>query len=275
MSNQRLSIIKETDAYWRVVFSNGELNMFDPWTFAELNVLLDDLEQSQTAKVVVFESDNPHFFMNHHDVPNRTLVPEQAGAKPFFYHWTDFVVRLAKLPIISIAKVRGRAWAQGFEFALACDMRFASEKALFGLVEVGGAVIPGGGGVEWLSALVGRSRAIEMVCSADGYDAQIGERYGFINRAVPDEELDEFVDKLARRMSRFEKRALSLGKQMVNERTGVPSQGDLLLSNHILRQSDDWAEGQTAFVRMQKLGLGSMDFELNLAERLGQALDGE
>ncbi len=267
----RLTIIPESKAYWRVVINNAPLNLFDPQMFAELNVLLDNIEKEENLKVVVFESGDTDFFMNHHDVENRLTVPDVPGAMPFFGNWPKFVTRLAQTSVISIAKVGGRARAQGFEFALACDMRFASkEHAKFALIEVGGSSIPGGGGVEWLSALVGRSRALEIVCSADDFDADIGERYGFVNRSIPDAELDGFVDALARRMAKFEKRALETGKKMVNARGGVPSEGDLWMSNHILQGVDLWPEAQSAFQKLLDAGLGKVgDFELNFAERMG------
>ena len=270
-SEKRLNIIRESQAWWRIVINNPPLNLFDPWMFAELNVLMDDIERDNDLKVVVFESANQDFFMNHHDVANRTTIPDQPGAAPFFYHWPTFVTRLAQSSVISIAKIRGRARAQGFEFALACDMRFASrERAKFALIELGGSSIPGGGGVEWLSALVGRSRTLEIVLGADDFDADTGERYGFINRSVPDAELDAFVDAFAQRLSRFEKRALETGKKMVNQRAGVPSEGELWTSNHILHGVDLWPEAQKAFTRLTAAGFGQVgDFELNMGERLG------
>ncbi|AVF34198.1 enoyl-CoA hydratase/isomerase family protein [Rahnella sikkimica] len=271
MNNQkRLDIVRESQGWWRIIISNPPLNLFDPWMFAELNVLMDEIEKDENLKVVVFESADPDFFMNHHDVINRTTIPDQPGAAPFFYHWPNFVTRLAQSSVISIAKVRGRARAQGFEFALACDMRFASkERAKFALIEVGGASVPGGGGVEWLSALVGRSRTLEIVLGADDFDADTGERYGFINRSVPDAELDAFVDAFAQRLARFEKRALETGKKMVNARAGVPSEGDLWTSNHILHGVDLWPEAQKAFTRLTAAGLGEVgDFELNIGERI-------
>jgi enoyl-CoA hydratase/carnithine racemase len=269
-ADNRLTIVRQSPAYWRIIIINPPLNLFDPKMFAELNVLMDDIEKDADLKVVVFESGDADFFMNHHDVENRLTVPDQPGSMPFFGNWPKFVTRLAQSSVISIAKVRGRARAQGFEFALACDMRFASkERAKFALIEVGGSSIPGGGGVEWLSALVGRSRTLEIVCSADDFDADIGERYGFINRSIPDAELDAFVDALAERMGRFEKRALETGKKMVNGRAGVPSEGDLWTSNHILQGVDLWPEAEKAFTKMLDAGLGQVgDFELNFAERL-------
>lgn len=270
-ANNRLSVVRQSPAYWRVVIGNPPLNLFDPKMFAELNVLMDSLEKDEDVKVVVFESSDEEFFMNHHDVENRLEVPDQPGAMPFFGNWPQFVTRLAQSSVISIAKVRGRARAQGFEFALACDMRFASkERAKFALIEVGGSSIPGGGGVEWLSALVGRSRTLEIVCSADDFDADIGERYGFVNRAIPDAELDAFVDALAERMARFEKRALETGKKMINARAGVPSEGNLWTSNQILQGVDLWPEAQNAFPKLLAAGFGKVgDFELNMGPRIG------
>ena len=269
--DHRLTVTRQSPAYWRVSIANPPLNLFDPTTFAELNVLMDDIEKDGDLKVVVFESGDKDYFMNHHDVENRLDVPDRPGAMPFFGNWPKFVTRLAQSSVISIAKVRGRARAQGFEFALACDMRFASkERARFALIEVGGSSIPGGGGVEWLSALAGRSRTLEIVCSADDFDADIGERYGFVNRAIPDAELDSFVDALAERMGRFEKRALETAKKMINGRAGVPSEGDLWTSNHILQGVDLWPEAQKAFPKLMTAGFGQVgDFELNMGERIG------
>lgn len=266
----RLQIIKETPNYWRVIITNGELNLFDPWMFAELNALMAKMENDEDLKVVVFESGNENFFINHHDVEHRLIVPEQEGAAPFFYEWTNWVTRLAESRIISIAKVRGRARAQGFEFALACDMRFASkEKAKFALVEVGGGSLPGGGGVEWLARLVGRARALEIVISSDDFDADIGERYGFVNRSIPDAELDDYVDKLARRIGGFLKRPLEMGKRLVNARAGVPARSELYTSAYILRSADFWdevIEGGKKFAELGKNNYG--EFELNLAKHL-------
>lgn len=270
-TENRLNIVRESQAYWRIIFNNPPQNCFDPWTFAELNVLIEEVEKDNNLKVIVFESADQDFFMNHHDVENRDVVPDQPGAASFFYHWPGFVTRLSQSSVLSIAKVRGRARAQGFEFALACDMRFASrEHAKFALIEAGGGSVPGGGGIEWLSALAGRSRALEIVCGADDFDADIAERYGFINRALPDNELDTFVDAFARRLAGFEKHSLEAGKKIVNARAGIPSEGELWTSNHILKSVDASPEAQEAFKKMSAAGLGKRgDFELNIGERLG------
>ena len=267
--NSRLSVVRKTPAYWQVIISNPPINLFDPDMFADLNVLMDDIENAADLKVVVFESDNDDFFVNHHDIANRA-ESTRPGAKPFS-QWPTFVTRLAQSPVLSIAKVRGRARAQGFEFALASDIRFASkERALFSLIEVGGASVPGGGGVEWLSAMIGRSRTLEIILGADDFDADTAELFGFVNRSIPDSELDAYVEAFAQRIAGFDKRALTLAKKMVNGRAGVPSEADLSTSNYILSEVNNWPEGAAALTKLNAAGFGKPgDFELNLGEQIG------
>lgn len=265
----RLKIVKESKGYWRVVISNPPVNLFDPWMFAELNVLMDQMERDEDLRVVVFESADENFFMDHHDVEHRLQVPEQEGGRAFFFEWSNWVSRLANSRVISIAKVRGRAWAQGFEFILACDLVYASEKAQFALIEVGGGAIPGGGGIEWLSKLVGRSRAIEIVCSSESYNAELGEKYGFVTRAIPDSELDQFVDHMANRLAKFPKLAMMVGKRMVNARAGVPSTADLFMSQYVLRSSDLWEDVINGHKDHVEKGFNIVsDLELNLPSKL-------
>lgn len=264
----RLSVIRQSSAYWRVLIDNPPLNLFDPDMFADLNLLMDDIDSDGDLKVVVFESANDDFFVNHHDLDSRE-VPDRPGAKPFS-HWPTFVTRLAQSSVVSIAKVRGRARAQGFEFALASDMRFASrERAVFSLVEVAGASVPGGGGIEWLAAMTGRSRTLEVVLGADDFDADTAERYGWVNRSIPDAELDDFVEAFAQRIAGFEQRALQLAKKMVNARAGVPSEADLWTSNHILAAVNEWPEGAAMLTKLNAAGFGKVgDFELNLGHQI-------
>ena len=272
---KRLNVVEENKGYWRVIINNPPFNNWDPYLFAELNVLMDDMEKNKELKVVVFESANEDFFIDHHDVEHRLEVPDVPGAKPFFHEWPAFVSRLVNLPVLSISKVRGRAWAQGFEFALATDMIFASkEKAKFSLIEVGGNSIPGGGGVEWLSALCGRAKALEIVLSADEYSADLGVQYGFVNRSLPDTELDEFVDKFARRIASFPKRSLYVGKKLVNAHAYAPSEATLFTSNYILHAFDDWQEGRAEYPKDGKEFDFSKindirDLELNFPAKLG------
>ena len=196
---------------WTITFSNPPINMFLPTTIVELGALMTDLDADPSVKVVVFQSANPDFFIAHLDVAKAAERPEALGL------WRDFVLRLSSTPVVSIAKIRGRTRGIGNEFALACDMRFASrQSALFGNPEVGVGLVPGGGALEWLPRLVGRSRALEIVLSGDDFDADIAERYGWVNRTLDDADLDSFVDTLVRRLASFDHEALGAAKAQIN-----------------------------------------------------------
>ncbi|MHB8528056.1 MAG: enoyl-CoA hydratase/isomerase family protein [Caulobacteraceae bacterium] len=165
------------------------------------------------------------------------------------------------------SSVRGRARGVGSEFALACDMRFASlEKAIFGQPEVGSGLIPGGGGLERLPLL---ARALEVIAGSDDFDAATAERYGWINRAIPDTDFEAWVDRFARRVASFDKMALSSAKALVNRRT-VPDPKDQLESGRVFLSAFGWPGFAERAPKSAAAGLGQRgDFELNMGERLG------
>src|SRR5262249_28790477 len=135
----------------------------------------------------------------------------------------DALVRLTRMPVVSIALIRGRATGVGSELALACDMRFASrEKAILSHFEVGAAVVPGGGPMARLPRLMGRGRALEVLLGAEDIRGDLAELYGYVNRALPDAELDGFVDALANRIASFDKRALRDTKRLTNDASLPP-----------------------------------------------------
>jgi len=256
---------------WTITFSNPPINMFVPTTIVELGALMTDLEADPSVKVVVFQSASPDFFIAHLDVAKATERPEVLGL------WRDFVLRLSSTPVVSIAKIRGRTRGIGNEFVLACDMRFASrQSALFGNPEVGVGLIPGGGALEWLPRLVGRSRALEIVLSADDFDADIAERYGWVNRALDDSDLDPFVDTLVRRLASFDREALGAAKAQVN-RIGTPTAAELQSSNDMIFSILASPGAQARRTKIRNIGYGvRSDFELNFGRylpELGRADD--
>src|SRR5256884_6122363 len=156
----------------------------------------------------------------------------------------DTFVRLSKSPVVSIAKIRGRGRGVGSEFVLACDMRFASrENSVLAQVEVGAGVHPGGGGTERLPLLVGRGRALEIVLGANDFDGDTAERYGYVNRALPDTDLDGFVDVLARRFASFDRRAIAAAKNLINQ-VPLPSSDQLLEALNSFHTALGWTEAQ-------------------------------
>ena len=248
---------------WTITFSNPPINMFVPSTIVELGALMTDLEADPSANVVVFQSANPDFFIAHLDVFKAAERPEVLGL------WRDFVLRLSSTPVVSIAKIRGRTRGIGNEFVLACDMRFASrQNALFGNPEVGVGLIPGGGALEWLPRLVGRSRALEFVLSADDFDADVAERYGWVNRTLDDKDLNSFVDALVRRLASFDREVLAAAKAQIN-RFGTPTAAELQSSNDMIFPMLAWPRAQAIRTKLRDLGYGApSDFELNFGRYL-------
>jgi enoyl-CoA hydratase/carnithine racemase len=248
---------------WTITFSNPPINMFLPTTIVELGALMTDLEADPSVKVVLFQSANPDFYIAHLDVAKAAERPEVLGL------WRDFVLRLSSTPVVSIAKIRGRTRGIGNEFVLACDMRFASRhSALFGNPEVGVGLIPGGGALEWLPRLVGRSRALEIVLSADDFDADIAERYGWVNRALDDDDIDSFVDTLVRRLASFDREVLAAAKAQIN-RFGLPTAAELQSSNDMIFPMLAWPGAQARRAKLRGIGYGiPSDFELNFGRYL-------
>ena len=258
---------------WTISFSNPPINMFVPSTINELGALMTEVEADASVKVVVFQSANPDFFIAHLDVAKAAEHPEALRL------WREFVLRLSASPIVSIAKVRGRTRGIGNEFVLACDMRFASrQNALFGNPEIGVGLVPGGGALEWLPRLVGRSRALEIVLSGDDFDAHVAERYGWINRSLDDKDLDPFVDALVERLSTFDRETIAAAKTQLN-RFGMPTAAELQSSNDLFFPMLAQPSAQARRARIRNIGYGvPSDFELNFGQylpRFGQAEEKE
>jgi enoyl-CoA hydratase/carnithine racemase len=216
---RQITITVPAPGYWRATFANPPVNLVDPDTIGELSELVGRLESDPEVRAIVFDSADPDFFLAHYDILADKARTAAMGPGPTGMHpWLDVLVRLARAPVVSIAAIRGRARGAGSEFALACDIRFASaEKAVLGQFEVGLGAVPGGNPMARLAGLMGRGRALEIVLGADDFPGLLAERYGYVNRAVPDGELDAFVDRFARRVAGFDKAALTEAKRFVDE----------------------------------------------------------
>jgi enoyl-CoA hydratase/carnithine racemase len=215
---KQVYLTQHTPQYWRVTFDNPPLNIFGPATIPQLDEIITALETNKDVKVVVFDSAIRGFFLTHYDFlakPEETtsLPAGPTGLQPL----PDMFVRLSRAPVVSIASIRGRATGVGSELALASDMRFASrEKAILSQWEVGAALVPGGGPMARLPRLIGRGRALEVLLSAHDIDGDLAELYGYVNRSLPDDQLDAFVDALAQRIASFDKDAIADTKRLVN-----------------------------------------------------------
>ena len=219
---QQIRVTRRSPGYVRVTFDNPPLNVLGPEFVLEIREIMAALETDEQVKVVVFDSAVEGFFLNHSDFlakfEDLTAIPQgPTGLEA----WPDVLVRLTRAPFVSIALIRGRATGNGSEIALACDMTFASrEKAILSQWEVGVGLVAGGGPMARLPRLMGRARALEVLLGSDDIRGDLAAAYGYVNRSLPDADLDAFVDALATRIASFDKWAIANTKRLVN--TSLP-----------------------------------------------------
>src|SRR5215469_4560159 len=214
----KIRLFRHTESCWRVTFDIPPLNIFGPANIPQFEEVVSALETDDRVKVVVFDSAVEGYFLTHYDFlakleDSTKYPPGPTGLQPL----PDMLVRISRARVVSIALIRGRATGVGSELALASDMRFASrEKAILSQWEVGAGLVPGGGPMARLPRLIGRGRALEVLLAADDMSGELAELYGYVNRALPDAELDAFVDALARRIASFDKQAIAETKRLVD-----------------------------------------------------------
>src|ERR1700678_225798 len=227
-NTKQIRLVKRSPMYWRVTFDHPPLNIFGPEAIPQLNEIVTALETDTSLKVVVFDSAVEGFFLTHYDFlakleDSASLPPGPTGLQQL----PDMLVRISRAPVVSIVMIRGRATGVGSELALASDMRFASrEKAILSQWEVGAALVPGGGPMARLPRLIGRGRALEVLLGADDIDGDLAELYGYVNRSLPDADLDAFVNRLATRIASFDKQAIAETKRLVDV-ASLPSDADI------------------------------------------------
>ena len=218
MTFTRFTLDRSTPSLWRVTFDHPPINLVDPVLIGELGELLADIERNEEPAVVVFDSADPDYFLAHYDVAADPGLVDSLPAGPTGFHpWVDILIRVSRLPAVTISAIRGRARGAGSEFVLATDIRFASrERAVLGQFEVGFGAVPGGGPASRLPGLVGRGRTLEILLGGEDFNGELAERYGYVNRAIPDDEFEDFVTRFARRVSTFDWRALADIKHFVD-----------------------------------------------------------
>jgi enoyl-CoA hydratase/carnithine racemase len=259
-------------SYWRVTFDLPPLNIFGPKNLSQLNEVISKLENDEQVKVVVFDSAVEGFFLTHWDFlakpdEETAMSPGPSGLQPL----PDMLARLSRAPVVSIASIRGRATGVGSELALACDMRFASrEKAILSQWEVGAVLVPGGGPMARLPRLIGRGRALEVLLGADDIPGDLAERYGYVNRAFPDPELDSFVEDLALRIASFDKQAIAETKRLVNI-ASLPQDAEIVPEWDAFIASVGRPASQTRFKALMERGFHRAgDVENRLGYHVGQ-----
>ncbi|AYG03908.1 enoyl-CoA hydratase/isomerase family protein [Gryllotalpicola protaetiae] len=271
---EQFRLTAESDTFWRVTFTNPPVNVIGPAMIRELKELLTELETDPGVNVVVFDSDNPDYYLAHYDLVANPAEAESLPSPTGFAAWPDVLVRLSKIPAVTISAIRGIARGAGSEFVLATDIRFASrEKAILGQMEVGFSALPGGGAQARLSPLVGRARSFEILLSGSDFDGDLAERYGYVNRAVPDASFTQFVTDWATRVSKWDPRVIREIKAAVN---AVTLPADALFPP----QSDAFwaAAAQPRFQAVKDAlvaqGLQQIsDIELNLGDQIAEVAE--
>jgi enoyl-CoA hydratase/carnithine racemase len=193
------------------------MNLLGPELVRDLVSIIQQAEADEAIKVLVFSSADPDYFISHVDVTRIKEYRQEAAKLTGEASLALLFRRLSTSRLVTIGQIEGRVRAGGSEFALACDMRFAArESAIFSQFEPAFGLLPGGGAAQHLTRLMGRGRALEVMLSAQDYDAEIAERYGWINRALPARELGEFVGSLAHRIASFPAAGHAVVKERVN-----------------------------------------------------------
>ena len=249
------------------------MNLLGPELVRDLVSLIQRLEADEFVQVLVFKSADPDYFISHVDVTRIREYREEAAKLTGEPSIALLFRHLSASRLVTIAQIEGRVRGAGSEFVLACDMRFAArESAMFGQPEPGLGVIPGAGGVQHLVRLMGRARALEVLLSADDYDAELAERYGWINRALPAKALGDFVRALAHRIAGFP----AIGQVVVKERVNAIA---LAPTEDFRRDSDLFGEGVRHPEAQQRLqaaltrGFQTRDAEMSLGRLLGDLAD--
>src|SRR6266404_6616050 len=261
-----------TASHCRVVLDNPPLNLMGPEFVLQIRDVVTELENDDRVKVVVFESAVEGFFLNHSDFlanfEDLTSIPQgPTGLEA----WPDILVRLTRAPVATIALIRGRATGNGSEIALACDMSFASrEKAVLSQWEVAVGLVAGGGPMARLPRLIGRSRALEVLLGSEDIGADLAASYGYVNRSLPDADLDDFVEALASRIASFDKWAIANTKRLVNA-ASLPADVEIAAGWEACVASIARPAAQESFKKLFELGFHELgDAEDRLGFYVGQ-----
>jgi enoyl-CoA hydratase/carnithine racemase len=249
-----------------VTIDNPPINLFDAKLMRDINRVDEEIERDEAIRVAVFDSANPEFFIAHADVTLIQALPTDAQPKSdklgFFHAMVD---RFRTMPKATIAKIEGRARGGGSEFALSMDMRFAAlGRAILSQPEVALGIIPGGSGTQRLPRLMGRARALEVILGCEDVPADLAERYGYVNRALPPDELGPFVERLAYRIASFSPDAIRLAKAAVDA-AELPTIEGLIEEGHLFSQSVATPEAQSRMKAFMQSGGQTREAELGLS----------
>lgn len=262
---QCLRVSVEQGVAW-VTIDHPPINLFDRALMLDVHHFGKAVAGDDRVRVIVFQSADPEFFIAHADVVGIQSLPREVPPRsPTLGFFHAMVERYRTMPKVSIAKIEGRARGGGSEFVLSLDMRFgALGRAVLGQPEVALGLIPGGSGTQRLPRLVGRGRALEIVLGCEDFPADLAERYGYLNRALPADELGPFVERLAHRIAAFPPESIALAKASLDAAMELPTAEGLLEEAHRLARSVATEAAQRRMQRFLDLGGQTREVELDL-----------
>ena len=249
------------------------MNLLGPDLTRDLVSLIQRAEADDALQVLVFTSADPDYFISHVDVTRIAEYREEAAKLTGEASIALLFRHLSASRLVTIAQIEGRVRGAGSELVLACDMRFAArESAIFSQFEPAFGLVPGGGAVQHLVRLMGRARALEVMLSAEDYDAALAERFGWINRALPADALGDFVRSLAHRIARFPAAGRVAVKDRVNAIALAPVE-DFRRDSGLFGEGVRNPEAQSRIRAALKRGFQTRDAETALARMLGDLTD--
>jgi enoyl-CoA hydratase/carnithine racemase len=256
-----------------IEISAPPMNLLGPELVRDLVSLIRQAEPDDAIRVLVFKSADPDYFISQVDVDRIKEYREEAAKLVGEASIALLFRHLSASRLVSIAQIEGRVRGAGSEFVLACDMRFAArESAIFGQPEPGLGSSPGAGAIQHLTRLMGRGRAMEVLLSADDYDAELAERYGWINRAVPAKALGDWVRSLAHRIAEFPAAGLLVVKERVNAIALAPAE-DFRRDSNLFGDAVRNPDAQQRMQAAMKHGFQTREGEMNLGRLLGKLAD--
>ena len=251
------------------------MNLLGPELVRDLVSLIQQSEADDSIRVLVFKSADPDYFISHVDVTRIKEYREEAAKLTGEASIALLFRHLSASRLVTIAQIEGRVRGAGSEFVLACDMRFAArESAIFSQMEPAFGLLPGGGAAQHLTRIVGRARALEVMLSAEDYDAELAERYGWVNRALPADVLGGFVRSLAHRIASFPAAGHIAVKDRVNAIALAPAE-EFRRDSDLFGEGARTPEGQSRIQAAVKRGFQTRDAEMALARLLGDLADSE
>jgi enoyl-CoA hydratase/carnithine racemase len=257
------------DGVAMVTIDHPPINLFDLQLYPEMGRVAAELAADDSVRVVVLCSANADFFIAHFDVSLILTIPTDLPAPTELNPFHTMCEAFRTMPKATIAVIEGRVGGGGSELALSCDMRFAAlpsgeaPGARFNQPEVALGILPGGSGTVRLGRLIGRSRALEVILGCDDVDAATAEAWGWVNRALPPDELWQFVHRLARRIAGFPPHAVAAAKAAVL-RSEKDVESDLLAEGAAFSGTLGHPRAVAAMQRFLDIGGQTREGELRL-----------